>query len=30
LYHHVDLLLSNGLIEVVEERRVAAVTEPNR
>jgi DNA-binding transcriptional ArsR family regulator len=27
LYHHVDLLLSNGLIEVVEERRVAAVTE---
>ena len=27
LYHHVDLLLSNGLIEVVEERRVASVTE---
>jgi DNA-binding transcriptional ArsR family regulator len=27
LYHHVDLLRSKGLIEVVEERRVGAMTE---
>lgn len=27
LYHHIDLLRSKGLIEVVEERRVGAMTE---
>lgn len=27
LYHHIDLLRSSGLIEVVEERRVGAMTE---
>lgn len=27
LYHHIDLLLSKGLIEVREERRVGALTE---
>src|SRR5262245_62031907 len=27
LYHHIDLLLSHGLIRVVDERRVGALTE---